>query len=69
MQETDCEAQELRQQKGDSYEKIEDIRHHQGLPFVPEAIQTELISRHYNNPLVAYFDIEKTCKLLAQKYY
>ena len=29
----------------------------------------ELISRHHNNLLAGHFDIEKTCKLLAQKYY
>ena len=38
LQETDSEAQELRQQKADGYEEIDDILHHQGLPFVPEAI-------------------------------
>ena len=37
--------------------------------FILKAIQTELISRHYNNPLVSHFDIKKTCELLAQKYY
>ena len=29
----------------------------------------ELISRHHDNPLTGHFGIEKTCKLLAQKYY
>ena len=37
--------------------------------FVLKAIQTELISRHHNNLLAGYFGIEKTYKLLAQKYY
>ena len=69
LQETDSEAQELRQQKADGYEEIDDILHHQGLPFVPKAIWTELISRHHNNPLAGHFGIKKTCKLLAQKYY
>ena len=32
-------------------------------------IQTELISRHHNNPLVGYFSIKKTWELFAQKYY
>ena len=27
------------------------------------------MSRHHDNPLVGYFDIKKTCKLLAQKYF
>ena len=29
----------------------------------------ELVGRHHNNPLAGHFGIEKTCKLLAQKYY
>ena len=69
LQETNLEAQELRQQKADGYEKIDEILHHQGLPFVPKAIWTKLISRHHDNPLVGHFGIKKTCKLLAQKYY
>ena len=43
--------------------------HHQGLSYVPEIIRTELISRHHDNPLSGYFGIEKTRKLVAQKYY
>ena len=69
MQEVNREVQELKQQKVDGYEKIDKIFHHQGLSFVPKAIWTELISRHYNDFLVGHFSIEKTCKLLAQKYY
>ena len=69
LQETDLEAQELRQQKADGYEEIDEILHHQGLPFVPKAIWSELISRHHSNSPAGYFGIEKTCKLLAWKYY
>lgn len=43
--------------------------HCQGLPYVPEMIRTELISRHHNNPLAEHFGIEKTRKLIARKYY
>ena len=43
--------------------------HYQGLLFVPEVIQTEFISRHYNNPLASHFDINKTRQLIGQKYY
>ena len=69
LQETDSKAQELRQQKADGYEKIDEILHYQGLPFVPKVIQTELISRYHNDLLAGHFVIEKTGKLLAQKYY
>ena len=53
----------------DNWEDIDDVLHHQGLPYVPEIIQTELISKHHNNPLVGYFGIEKIRKLVAWKYY
>ena len=43
--------------------------HHQGLPYIPEIIRTELINRHHNNPLAGHFGIEKTRELIAQKYY
>ena len=67
LQETDSEAQELRSKEG--YEEVEGVLHHQGLPFVPEAIRTELISRHHDDPLAGHFGIEKTCELLARKYF
>ena len=69
LQETNSKTQELRQQKANGYEKIDNIFHHQGLPFIPKAIQTKLISRHHDNRLASHFGIEKICKLLAQKYY
>ena len=43
--------------------------HHQSLYFVSEKIWIKLISRYYNNPLTGHFDIKKTCKLLAHKFY
>ena len=69
LHKNDLKAQELRQQKANGYEEINKILHHQGLPFVLEAIWTELITRHHNDPLDAHFGIEKTCKLLGRKYY
>ena len=69
LQETDHEAQELRQQKANDYEKIDEILHYQGILFIPKTIQTELISRHHNSLLAGHFGIQKTRELLAQKYY
>lgn len=43
--------------------------HHQGLPYVLEVIQTELISRHHDNPLADHFGIDITRELIARKYY
>ena len=67
LHESDFEDQELRTKDG--YRDIDGVLHHQGLPFVSETIRTELISRHHDNPLAGHFGIEKTCKLLAQKYF
>ena len=69
LQETDFEAQELRQQGQEGYEEVDEVFHHQGLSFVFEAIWIELISRHHNDSLAGHFGIKKICKLLAQKYY
>ena len=69
LQKANSKAQELRHQKANNYKEIDEIFHYQGLLFVSKAIQTELISRYDNNPLAGYFGIEKTRKLLPQKYY
>ena len=45
LQQADSEAQELRQQKVKGYKEIDKIFHHQGLPFMPKALWTELIKR------------------------
>ena len=67
LQETNSEPQELRSKEG--YKKVERILYHQGIPFMPEAIQIKLISCHYNDLLAGHFGIKKTCELLAQKYF
>ena len=43
--------------------------HHQGLQYVREIIQTELISRYNDDPLAGHFGIEETHELVARKYY
>ncbi len=43
--------------------------HHQGLPYVPEIVKSELISRHHDDPLAGHFGIDKTRELIARKYY
>ena len=65
LQETNSKAQNLRQQGRKSCKKVNEMLHHQSLPFVPKAIWIELISYHHNNSLADYFAIKKTCKLLA----
>ena len=69
LQELDKEAQKVRAKGQDRYKEIDGVLHHQELPFVPEVIQTELISRHYDDPLASHFGIDKTRKLIGRKYY
>ena len=70
LQESDDETRKIREEglKND-YKEVDGVLHHQGLPFVPEAIQTELISRHHDEPLAGHFGIDKTKDLVGRKYY
>ena len=70
LQSEDKQARKLRvEQPVKDWQDIKGVLHHQGLPYVPEIIRTELISRHHNNPLASHFGIEKTRELVARKYY
>ena len=53
----------------EGWEDSEGVLHHQGLPYVPEIIRTELISKHHDDLLAGHFGIEKTRELIARKYY
>ncbi len=70
LQDEDKEAMKLRS-KGlpEGWEDIEQVLHYQGLLYVLKVIRSELISRHHDDPLAGHFGIEKTCKLIARKYY
>ena len=73
LQESDAEAQKIRTEELkkslDEYVDVDGVLHHQGLPFVPEIIRTELISRHHDDPLAGHFGIDKTRELIGRKYY
>ena len=69
LQESDKEARKVRAKSRDGYKEIDGVLHHQGLPFVPEVIRTELISRHHDDPLAGHFGIDKTRELIGRKYY
>ncbi len=61
LQDDDTEAMKLRSQGlSAGWEDIEQVLHYQGLPYVPKLIRSELISRHYDDPLAGHFGIEKT---------
>ena len=70
LQESDDEARKIRAKRlKNDYEEVDGVLHHQGLPFILEAIQIELISWHHNNSLAGHFDIDKTKELVGRKYY
>ena len=70
LQVENSQARKIRVEKlGRNWKDSDRILHHQGLPYVPEIIRTELISRQHNDPLVDHFGIEKTRELAARKYY
>ena len=69
LQESDEEARRIRAEGLNGYEELDGVLYHQGLLFVPKAIQTEIISQHHNDPLAEHFGINKTKNLVGQKYY
>ncbi len=70
LQPEDPGTQEIRQQGLiEGWEEFKSMLHFQVLPYVPEIIRTELISRHHDNRLAGHFGIEKTQELVAWKYY
>ena len=71
LQELNKKVQKTRTAKElqEGYKEVDKVLHYQGLPFVSEIIQTELISQYHNNPLSKDFSINKTRKLISRKYY
>ena len=69
LQKSDDEAQKIQAKSLDGYEDVDGMLHYQELPFMPEIIRTELISRHHNNLLAGHFGINKTRELIGRKYY
>ena len=53
----------------EGWEDVEGVHQYQGLPYVPEIIRSEVISRHHNDLLARHFSIDKTRELLGRKYY
>ena len=70
LQAEDQAAREIRQQGlKEGWAEVEGVLHFQGLPYLPEIIRTEIISRHHDDPLAGHFGVEKTRELVARKYY
>ena len=60
LQAGDGQAQKIRAKKlGGNQEDSDEILYYQGLLYIPEIIQTELIRRHHDDPLSGHFGIEK----------
>ena len=70
-QEKDEEAKCLRGSAGllEDWEDVKGVLQYQRLPYIPEIIHSEVISRHHNNFLAGHFDIDKTRELVSWKYY
>ena len=70
LQDEDEEAKVLRAGGlPEGWEDVEGVLQYQGLPYVPEIIRSEVISRHHDDPLVGHFGIDKTRELVGRKYY
>ena len=69
LQESDKEARKIRAKGLNQYKKLNGVLYHQGLPFVPKAILTEIINRYHNDLLVEDFGIDKIKDLVGRKYY
>lgn len=76
LQVKDLQVQKIRSKLGiklesrlkKDWEEIGGVLHHHGLLYVPEIIETKLVSGHHNDLLAGHFGMEKTWKLIAQKY-
>ena len=70
LQDNDKEAKALRTAgPPEDWEDVEGVVQYRGLPYVPEIIRSEVISRHHDDPLAGHFGIDKTRELVARKYY
>ena len=70
LQNDDKEIMKLRSEElSKGWEDIKQVLYYQSLPYVSKIIHSKLISRHHNNLLAGHFSIEKTCELIARKYY
>ena len=69
LQAKDKQAQKTKAEQSEGWEDLDGVLHHQGLPYVPEIIRTELINRLHDNSLASHFEIEKIQELIARKYY
>ena len=70
LQDDDKEAKTLRSERlPEGWEDIEQVLHFQGFLYIPKVIRSELIGKHYNDPLAGHFGIKKIQELLARKYF
>ena len=70
LQDNDKKAKVLRAAGlPEGWKKVKGVLQYRGLPYFPEIIRFEMISHHYNDPLVGHFGIDKIRKLVGRKYY
>lgn len=63
FQEINPEFQEVRRKE--SYQEIDGIIDYESLAFDTQVIWIEVISPYYDYLFASYFDIKRTCKLVA----
>lgn len=50
-------------------ERYQRVFHQQDLPYIPKIIYSELSNQNNNELLPSHFEVDKTKKLINQKYY
>ncbi len=53
----------------EGWEDIKGVLKYQGLPYLPEIIRYEILSKHHDDLLAGHFGIDKTRELVARKYF
>ena len=62
--------QEIRKKRlKEGWKEIDGVLYCKDYPYLLGIIRTKIISKYYNDPLVAHFRVKKTRELVAQKYY
>lgn len=66
LQNNDKKARKLRSEKlSEDWKDTEKVIYYQSLLYISKVICFKLINKYYDNPLIGYFRIEKTQKLIT----
>lgn len=65
LQANNEQVEKVRVEMIKDWKDVNKVLYFQNQSYIPEIIYIKLISRHHNNPLIGYFQIEKTQELIA----